>query len=116
MEIKRWSIYLVDLKPTIGTKPGKVRPALVIQQDALNEIKHPSTVILPITSRLENKDAYPLRVYLPKKESGLDKDSVILVDQILAWDNRRFIKAVGKLSENKTVEVQEALIEFFGWS
>lgn len=100
MKIEKFHIYLADLNPQLGTEPGKTRPVVVIQTDLLNNF-HPSTIICPITSNVV-KDATVLRVHLPKKESGLEKDSDILVDQIRAIDNRRFKKPVGKLtSHNK---------------
>lgn len=115
MKIKRWGVYLVDLNPVIGTKPGKIRPCVVIQDDALNDVDHPSTVILPITSKNVVKDAYPLRVFLDRGEGGLEADSMILVDQFLAWDNRRFLEKLGDLSLDKKVELESACREFFGW-
>lgn len=113
MKIRRWGVYLVNLDPNIGTKPGKTRPALVVQSDVVNEVGHPSTVILPISSKTKNKNQFPLRVFLPKGEAGLDKDSVVLVDQILAWDNRRFVRQVGFLSDHKMAEVKDAFRDFF---
>lgn len=115
MKINRWSVYLVDLNPRVGTKPGKLRPCVVVQHDALNEISHPSTVILPITSQNVVKDAYPLRVFLAKGEAGLQKNSMILVDQFLAWDNERFREKLGELSPKKQDELENACREFFGW-
>lgn len=115
MKIRRWGVYLVNLNPTIGTKPGKLRPSVVVQDDSLNEIGHPSTVILPITSRNAKPGNLPLRVFLPAGEAGLAADSMILVDQFLAWDNRRFIKQLGELSTEKAVELEFACREFFGW-
>lgn len=113
MKIRCWGVYLVNLDPNIGTKPGKTRPALVVQSDVVNEVGHPSTVILPISSKTKNKNQFPLRVFLPKGEAGLDKDSVVLVDQILAWDNRRFVRPVGFLSDQKIREVKDAFRDFF---
>lgn len=115
MKIRRWGVYLVDLNPRIGTKPGKLRPCVVVQDDALNEIDHPSTVVLPITSRNVTKEAYPLRVFLPKGEGGLETDSMALVDQFLAWDNQRFKRQLGELSPEKREELESACREFFGW-
>ena len=115
MKIRRWGVYLVNLAPRVGTKPGKWRPSVVVQDDALNEVNHPSTVILPITSKHVTKEAYPLRVFLPKGEGGVSTDSMILVDQFLAWDNTRFIKHLGDLSPEKQVELEAACREFFGW-
>ncbi len=115
MKIKRWGVYLVDLNPRIGTKPGKLRPCVVVQDDALNDAGHPSTVILPITSKNVTEDAFPLRIFLPKGEGGLTTASMILVDQFLAWDNERFRKHLGDLSVNKREELESACREFFGW-
>ena len=115
MKIKRWGVYLVDLNPRIGTKPGKIRPCVVVQDDVLNEVDHPSTVILPITSKGIVKEAAALRVPLSRGEAGLQADSVILVDQFLAWDNQRFKRHVGDLSLEKQAELESACRDFFGW-
>lgn len=115
MKIRRWGVYLVDLNPPIGTKPGKLRPCVVVQDDALNEAGHPSTVILPITSKNITRQAFPLRVFLPKGEGRVETDSMILVDQFLAWDNERFKKHLGDLSSEKRQELEHACREFFGW-
>jgi mRNA interferase MazF len=115
VKIKRWGVYLVDLRPRVGTKPGKLRPCVVIQDDVLNDIGHPSTVILPISSQLPAADAYPLRVRLVAGEAGLVKASVVLVDQFLAWDNARFMQQLGSLSLPKATELEAACRAFFGW-
>lgn len=115
MKIRQWGIYLVDLNPRIGTKPGKLRPCVVVQDDALNEIGHPSTVILPISSKGAAPTASPLRVFLPRGNAGLEVNSVVLVDQFLAWDNQRFRTHLGDLSLDKQLELEAACRDFFGW-
>lgn len=115
MKIKRWGVYSVNLEPNIGTKPGKIRPAVVIQNNLVNAAGHPSTVILPLSSKTKNKNQFPLRVYLPKGEADLDKDSVVLVDQVLAWDNRRFVRHIGQLSSQKSDEIRCAFLDFFAF-
>lgn len=115
MKIKRWGVYLVDLNPRIGTKPGKLRPCVVVQDDALNDVNHPSTVVLPLTTRDVTRENYPLRIFLAKGETGLDKNSMVLVDQFLAWDNTRFVKQLGDLSTEKKEELESACRDFFGW-
>jgi mRNA interferase MazF len=96
MKIRKFHIYLADLNPRFGTEPGKTRPVVVLQTDLLNN-EHPSTIICPVTTKVI-KDSIVLRVHLSAHESGLKKPSDILVDQIRAIDNRRFIKEVGNLS------------------
>jgi len=96
MRIHKFHLYLADLNPKFGSEPGKIRPVVVIQTDLLNEV-HPSTIICPITTKVIKKSSI-LRVHLSRKETNLRKDSDILVDQIRAIDNRRFIKHIGELN------------------
>ncbi|MEQ8559991.1 MAG: type II toxin-antitoxin system PemK/MazF family toxin, partial [Cytophagales bacterium] len=96
MVIKQFEVWLADLNPRNGTESGKVRPVLVIQTNLLNRISHPSTIILPITSNV-NKDSEILRVFLNNGQSGLAKDSDIMLDQIRSIDNRRLAKKLGQI-------------------
>lgn len=97
MKIRKFNIYLADLSPRFGTEPGKTRPVVVLQSNLLNDAPHPSTMICPISTNVI-AGAEILRVHLPKKGTGLKKDSDILVDQIRAIDNRRFVKHFGELN------------------
>ena len=87
---KRGSIWLANMNPGRGTEPGKTRPVLIVQAHALLDAGHPSTLILPLTTHLVDA-AEPLRFRL-KVQAGLDKDSDVLVDQLRAIDNRRFVQ------------------------
>ena len=107
MRVKKFHIYLADLEPRLGTEPGKVRPVVVVQTDMLNHT-HPSTVILPVTSNVI-PDTSILRVHLPKEETNIDKDSDIIIDQIRAIDNRRFIKHIEELQEEQKRKIIESL-------
>ena len=87
-------VYVADLNPRHGTEPGKIRPVVVVQTDALNR-SHPSTIVCPLTTqtaRFEN----PLRVAIPRGVSGLTRASDVLVDQIKAIDNRRLRRLLGE--------------------
>jgi mRNA interferase MazF len=108
----RWHVYVVALDPRVGTKPGKQRPCLAIQPTEFAEAGLPSTVILPLTTKVVNEDAFPLRVRVPAGVCGLTRDSDILVDQILAWDNDLFRRNLGPLPEALRSEVRRALLEF----
>ena len=107
MNIGKFNVYLADLNPRIGTEPGKIRPVVVVQTDLLNEV-HPSTIVCPMTTNTV-KDATILRIRVPKKESGLNQDSDILVDQIRAIDNRHFKKHIGKLTTHHKEKLLENL-------
>ncbi len=91
MDIQRGWFYLADLNPTRGTEPGKTRPVLVIQTDLLNQHGHPSTIILPITTNIQD-NADPLRVRVKAGNPGFQVDSDMMIDQIRAIDNIRFYK------------------------
>jgi mRNA interferase MazF len=107
MTIRKFHVYTVDLNPLFGTGPGKIRPAVVVQTNLLNE-EHPSTIICPVTTRIQPK-AKILRVHLKKGEAGLNKKSDIIVDQIRAIDNRRFQEHLGILSEKNKKTLLESL-------
>lgn len=105
MKYKRFEIWLADLNPRFGTEAGKTRPVLVIQTDLLNKV-HPSTIVCPITSSVFKKVSI-LRVNVKKGDSGLNQDSSIMIDQMRAIDNKRFIKKLGELPK----ELQDKVIE-----
>lgn len=109
---ERWHIYVVALDPRIGTKPGKQRPCLAIQPTEFAEAGLPSTVVLPLTTKVVREDAFPLRVRIPAGVCGLTRDSDLLVDQILAWDNELFRRDLGAVPEAVRDEVRRALLEF----
>src|SRR4029453_17451225 len=72
-------LYAAGLDPRRGTEPGKVRPVLVVQTDLLNTAGHPSTVVLPCTTRLTGESL--LRVVLPKGIAGNRVECEVMVDQ-----------------------------------
>jgi mRNA interferase MazF len=82
-------IWLANLNPGRGTEAGKIRPVLILQNQALLDADHPSTLIVPLTTSLID-DAEPLRLCIPA-QGGLNKDSDLLVDQLRAIDNKRLI-------------------------
>lgn len=112
MKIKRWFVYLVDLEPRKGTKPGKVRPCLSVQPDHFSDL--PSTLIIPFTTKLVDPiaDYYPLRVRVNAGSAGLLKASDLLIDQMIATDNSFFLEELGSLTEDLEDEVRGAMKEF----
>ena len=86
---ERGEVWLADLDPRRGTEPGKTRPVLIVQSQALLDAGHPSTLIAPLTTTLI-EDAEPLRVRFPRR-GRLRRDSDVLIDQLRAIDNRRLV-------------------------
>ncbi len=109
---RRWHLYVVDLEPRVGTKPGKQRPCLAIQPSEFGEAGLESTVVLPLTTRIVQGETFPLRVRIPKGTCGLQRESDILIDQILAWDNSLFHKELGLLPDALIEKVSAALKDF----
>jgi mRNA-degrading endonuclease toxin of MazEF toxin-antitoxin module len=71
-----------------------------------------STVVLPLTTKLVRTEAFPLRVRIPAGVCGLARDSDVLVDQILAWDNDLFRRDLGVIPDAIQDQVRSALLEF----
>jgi len=107
VKARRGVLYLGNLAPRIGTEPGKVRPILVIQTDLLNAAGHPSTWILPCTTRLTGESL--LRVVLPRGIAGNREDCEVMVDQSRAIDNRRLVRALKPLPRSILAEVADKL-------
>ncbi len=107
MNIQQYELWLADLNPRFGTEPGKIRPVVIIQTDLLNKI-HPSTIICPVTTNVQPKSDI-LRVHLKKGESNVVTDCDIMVDQLRAIDNKRFIKRTGKLNSKMIMKLSDNL-------
>jgi mRNA interferase MazF len=95
MEIKRGEIMLVDLEPVKGSEQGGVRPCLIIQNDNGNRYS-PLTIVAPLTSKEFSKQ-FPTNVFVSKKDSGLNRDSTILLNQIKTIDKSRVVKRICSL-------------------
>ena len=107
MEFKRGDIVLVNLDQVLGSEEGKTRPALVIQNDLGNKYS-PTTIVAPITSKKFSKE-FPTNVQITAKDSGLEKESTILLNQIRTIDKSRIIKRLDKLNEQIIEKVDLAI-------
>ena len=107
MTIKKYNVYVADLNPQHKAEPGKVRPVVVVQTDLLNN-QHPTTIVCPVTTNI-CKDASLLRVHLAKSEAGLKEASDVLIDQIRAIDNSRFVKHLGFLHPASCDKIKNCL-------
>jgi mRNA interferase MazF len=106
--LERGGVYLANLNPNKGNEPGKVRPVAVIQSNALNEIEHPTIIILPLSTQLINQ-SFPLRFRL-KARDELRQDSDILCDQIRAITGHRIAsKKLTQLSIAELLQVEEQI-------
>lgn len=109
MKIVRWSVWLANLDPVVGSEQGKTRPVLVISQTALNQTL-PVVNVLPITSRKPNRRIYPNETLLVSQTANLTNESIVLCYQIRTLDKQRLIKMIGNLGDPVIQEeITEAL-------
>ena len=115
-EVKRGHIFFADLSPVVGSEQGGVRPVLVVQNDVGNKYS-PTVIIAAITSQID-KAKLPTHVEITAKEYGLEKDSVILLEQIRTIDKQRLQDKVTELDErvmqrvNQAIKISLGLIDF----
>lgn len=96
LTIKRGDIYYAELNTVIGSEQGGTRPVLIISNDIGN--KHsPTVIIAPITSRVHTKAKLPTHTLI-KDFDGLDKNSIILFEQIRTIDKQRLREYLGTLN------------------
>ncbi len=106
---ERGEVWLADLDPRQGTEPGKTRPVLVVQARALLAAGHPSTLVVPLTSRLI-EGAEPLRIRV-SRSGDLARESDALTDQPRAIDNRRLVRRLTHADDKTLTRIDEALRE-----
>ncbi len=94
--IERGEIWWASLPEPSGAAPGFRRPVLVVQNDAFNRSRIQTIVAVVLTSNLRLVDA-PGNVLVPKKLSGLPRDSVANVSQVITLDRSFLTERVGKL-------------------
>lgn len=105
MTVCKGEIWLVNLNPQKKSNEiGKIRPAVVIQNDFLNNSDYETVIILPLTTVLID-DAEPLRFRI-KKRDGLKSDSDVLISHVRAVDKRRFIQKLGELSPKEMEQIR----------
>lgn len=100
MKLRQFEVWIANLNPAHGTESGKVRPVIVVQTDHLNKNNYPSTIVCPLTTRVDNR-LQLTRVHLLKGEAGLNHDSDVMIDQMRTIDNGRLVKRIGKLKGEK---------------
>jgi len=104
---RRGEVFLVSFDPTVGAEIRKTRPALVLQNDVANR-HSPITIVAAITSQFE-PPPYPTEVLITPPDGGLNRESVILLNQIRSIDKRRLVKRVGRLRPATMKKVDCAL-------
>ena len=105
MELKQYTIVLVNLDPTIGSEIKKTRPCVIISPNEMNKYLN-SIVIAPITT---NQKTYPTRIFVEHNR----KKGMIAIDQIQTIDIKRIIKIFDKLTRSEIRKCKEVIKETF---
>lgn len=110
--VKRGDIYYADLSPVVGSEQGGLRPVLIVQNDVGNKYS-PTVIAAAITSKL-GKTRLPTHIDVYAEKVGLQRDSVVLLEQIRTIDKRRLKEKMGHLDDHMMQAVDEAITVSFG--
>ena len=111
--VKRGDIYYADLSPVVGSEQGGIRPVLIIQNDTGNRYS-PTVIAAAITSQA-GKARLPTHIALPVNENcGLNRDSIILLEQVRTLDKKRLRERMGHVEEQVMEKVDTAIAVSFG--
>ena len=105
--ILRGELYCANLDPVVGSEQGGLRPVLVIQNNTGNRYS-PTVIVLALTSQIQ-KARLPTHVHIPCAGHGLEKDSVVLAEQVRTLDKRRLREKIGTLRPEYMEQVARAL-------
>lgn len=106
-EIKRGEIYFVNLDPVVGSEQGGTRPVLIIQNNVGNKFSSTTIIAAAITSKTA-KSSLPTHITL-KNVAGLDRDSLLLLEQVKTIDRSRIKGYIGTLDDKTMENVNKAL-------
>lgn len=112
MIVKRGDIFYADLSPVVGSEQGGIRPVIIIQNDIGNKYS-PTVIVAAITSQI-NKAKLPTHVEISSEEYGLNKDSVVLLEQVRTLDKKRLKEKIGHMKDEDMALVDEALLISMG--
>lgn len=112
MQVKRGDIFYADLSPVVGSEQGGVRPVLIVQNDVGNRFS-PTVIAAAITSQRGKADL-PTHIELDAANTGLTRDSVVLLEQVRTLDKHRLREHMGRLDEAGMAQVDRALSISFG--
>ena len=101
-------IWWANLPDPVGSEPGYRRPVVVIQDDTFTQSRISTVIVVIITSNIQLAEA-PGNVLLPRGVSGLSRDSVVNVSQILTLDKTFLVECIGSLPDYLQVEIDEGL-------
>jgi mRNA interferase MazF len=113
--MRRGELWWATLPPPVGSGPGGRRPVVVIQADSFTRSRIKTVVVIVITSNLTLAKA-PGNVFLPQSVSGLDRDSVANVSQVLTVDKTLLTDFIDALPDTLLKQVEDGLKLVLGFA
>lgn len=110
--MKQGEMWMVDFEAPSGPEQAGVRPAIVLQNDTLNQ-ELVTSIVVPLTTKTKRL-SIPTTVFFPAGEAGLTQDSVALCHQVQVRGKARFLSLLGSLAPLRLAEVQTALLDALG--
>ena len=108
MVVERGQIWSADLGEPEGSEPGYNRPVLIVQTDAFNRSRLHTVIAVVLTTNLRLVDA-PGNVLIPAKATGLRRDSVANVSQVITIDREFLIELAGRVRGQLLKDVENGL-------
>ena len=107
MEVHRGAVFYADLSPVVGSEQGGIRPVLIVQNEIGN--RHSPTVIAAAGISRLDKALLPNHINIRAEDTGLAKDSVVLLEQIRTLDKHRLRERAGQITPEDQRRVNQAL-------
>ena len=110
--VRKGDIFYADLSPVIGSEQGGIRPVVILQNDVGNRFSQ-TTIVAIITSKLK-KEKLPTHIVIDANKYGLNKKSIILIEQVRTIDKKRIREKIGKITTEDMEKVDKAILVNFG--
>ena len=109
----RGELWWVDLGVPFGSESGFRRPVIIFQNDFFNKSQIKTTIIIPLSTNMILAEA-PGNIVITKKESRLNKDSVIMLSQVKAIDRARLIEKISKIDRTIMEKIENNIMFILG--
>jgi len=104
----RGEIWWADFGLPFGSETGYRRPVVIVQDNAFNQSKIHTVLIVPLSTNLLLLDA-PGNVFVPTEDSSLSKDSACIVSQVTTLDKTRLVQKIGPLPPKIIEEIEDGM-------
>ena len=109
----RGELWWADYGIPFGSEPGYRRPVIIVQNDYFNNSKINTTIVIPLSTNVLLADV-PGNIFIGKKESKLNCDSVILFSQVGVIDKQRLIEKISKINREIMLKIENSILFMFG--